>query len=138
MKHPFDVTRKLLVISIIVLFGSIYFLAIELPKSLDSKKERLTQVVDTSEDTPKEYDECATASDCAIGIQPDSCCGCPRAINKMMLGVDGWEQYMGNKNYSLNRQNKCQTFMACKTCELPSKQVGCQRGRCVFQGAIKY
>ncbi len=74
---------------------------------------------------------CSQDNDCVIGIQATSCCSCPKAINKKLIGTDDWEQYGSGKDYSSQQTKSCGGTVACKPCEFPETPV-CSSGRCQF------
>ncbi len=74
---------------------------------------------------------CSQDNDCVIGIQATSCCSCPKAINKKLIGTDDWEQYGSGKDYSSQQTKSCGGTVACKPCELPETPI-CSNGQCQF------
>lgn len=75
---------------------------------------------------------CVLDSDCVIGIQTTSCCSCPEAVNKNIIGSKDWELYELGKDYSSRQSKSCGGTVACKPCELPQKPV-CSNRQCKFQ-----
>lgn len=79
---------------------------------------------------------CLQDSDCVIGIQPTTCCSCPKPVNiKFILAPSGWERYEFGKDYSSRQSRSCGGTVACKPCELPEKPI-CQNGQCQFSSAL--
>ncbi len=78
---------------------------------------------------------CSQNSDCAIGIQATSCCSCPKAINKKLIGTGDWEQYESGKDYSSQQTKSCGGTVACQPCEFPEKPI-CSSGKCQFSSQI--
>ena len=74
---------------------------------------------------------CSQDSDCVIGIQTTSCCSCPEAINKELVGTKDWEQYEFGEDYSSRQSKSCGGTVACKPCELPVQPI-CSRNKCQF------
>ena len=74
---------------------------------------------------------CSQDNDCIIGIQATSCCSCPKAINKELIGTKDWKQYEFGKDYSSQQLKSCGGNVACKPCELPEKPI-CSSGKCQF------
>lgn len=78
---------------------------------------------------------CSQDNDCVTGIQATSCCSCPKAINKQLIGTDDWEQYEFGKDYSPQQSKSCGGTVACKPCEFPETPV-CSSGKCQFPNQI--
>lgn len=78
---------------------------------------------------------CSQDDDCVIGIQATSCCSCPEAVNKEVIGTKDWEQYEFGKDYSSRQPKTCGGTVACKPCELPEKPI-CQNGQCQFSSTL--
>ena len=76
---------------------------------------------------------CSQNSDCVIGIQAISCCSCPKATNKNLIGTREWEAYEFGKDYSSQQTASCGGTVACKPCELPETPI-CSNGQCQFSG----
>lgn len=74
---------------------------------------------------------CSQNIDCVIGIQATSCCSCPKAINKNLVGTKDWEVYEFGKDYSSQQTKSCGGTVACKPCELPETSI-CSNGQCQF------
>jgi hypothetical protein len=74
---------------------------------------------------------CSQDSDCITGIQATSCCSCPEAVNKKLIGTQDWEEYELGKDYSSQKLELCGGAVACSPCELPAPPV-CSSGRCQF------
>jgi len=74
---------------------------------------------------------CSQDSDCVIGIQATSCCSCPKAVNKELVGTKDWELYEFGKDYSSQQTKSCGGTVACKPCELPERPI-CSSGKCQF------
>lgn len=70
---------------------------------------------------------CSADSDCAIGIQPSTICGCPKPINRNQVGSSDWQIYEPNKDYS----NPHSRQVMCKPCA-PLGPVTCSSGSCQF------
>lgn len=90
-------------------------------------RKRITQ---NTASPPISDNACNINNDCTIGIQPTKCCACPQAVNNNVIGTKGWESYVPNKDYS--KVSKCETFIACKPCQIPTISV-CQDSFCIFQ-----
>lgn len=78
---------------------------------------------------------CSQDNDCVIGIQATSCCSCPKAINKKLIGTNNWEQYEFGKDYSSQQTKSCGGTVACKPCEFPETPV-CSNRKCQFPNQI--
>lgn len=78
---------------------------------------------------------CSQDSDCVIGIQTTSCCSCPKAVNKKLIGTNDWEQYEFGKDYSSQQSKSCGGTVACKPCEFPETPF-CSSGECQFPNQI--
>ncbi len=74
---------------------------------------------------------CSQDDDCVIGIQAASCCSCPKAVNKKLIGTKDWTQYEFGKDYSSQQTKSCGGIVACEPCELPEKPI-CSNGKCQF------
>lgn len=62
---------------------------------------------------------CSQDSECVVGIQAASCCSCPKAVNKELIGTKDWELYEFGKDYSSQQTKSCGGIVACQPCELP-------------------
>lgn len=78
---------------------------------------------------------CSQDDDCVIGIQATSCCSCPEAVNKELIGTKDWEQYEFGKDYSSQQSKSCGGTVACQPCEFPETPV-CSNSKCQFPNQI--
>lgn len=96
--------------------------------------KRFTQPIEPTDTNPIYFDpqSCNTDDDCAVAIQSEGCCMCPKAVNKDEIGKDGWVEY---ETYTKQQKpSTCQTFAACAPCDKPSTPI-CQNNMCTFPNA---
>ena len=74
---------------------------------------------------------CSQDSDCVTGIQAASCCGCPQAVNKELIGTNDWQLYEPGKDYSSQKPEVCDRTGVCLPCEALTQPI-CQNSQCRF------
>lgn len=74
---------------------------------------------------------CQATKECVKAIQPDTCCPCPKVINRMGIGSNGWIEYDQTATYPGSQARECHQI-ECKPCA-ESEKIVCENNQCGFE-----
>ena len=128
------------VIILVLLVSTTLFIAYQnymLRQALTNCKSSPDSLVNENKGLEKteEQQYCQVNSDCVIGINLDSCCPCPEAINKYIINKEDWVEYKTGKRY-LPREGLYCIGEACAPCE-PLGAPVCKNNTCQFKQLVE-